>query len=307
MIFLVEEGVCVKSINRSVQLSGGNKCFVRCPGCYNYFSKKDYQTDDLLNFLSELKEKVHVPKVTMAGGDPLAREDMPYILNNLKKMGFRINVDTVGLSLIRDVMIGKNTFVKKVSAEEIIKSIDVIGIPFDGTTDEIINIFRRGLKVHEVKGIIEELSKNKANICINTVVHKNNYDDIVNIFSQIKEYKSISKWQLFQFMSIGPGGFKNRLKYELSDTQFNELKDVLGAINDSEIDIQLKSRLNRKNKYLLIDGEGVVWIPRQNENDNWLNEDENNERILLGNINENNAVNNILELLEKNEYAETIA
>lgn len=294
-----KEGDFLKTISRRIQLSGGNKCFVRCPGCYNFFSGKDYVTSDLLNFLTQLKEKVDVPKVTMSGGEPLAREDMPYILSSLKELGYRINLDTVGLSLIKDVMIGRNTLVKQISSEEIIRSIDVIGIPFDGSTDYMMNMFRRGLKVNEILGILDELSSKGANICINTVVHKNNYDDIVNIFDHLKGYEAISKWQLFQFMPIGPGGFKNRLKYELPDEQFEELRATLDSINDTSIDIQLKSRLNRKNKYLLIDGEGVVWIPRQNEHDHWLTDDENNERILIGNIGDQNAVEKVLAELEK--------
>ncbi|MGR3765958.1 radical SAM protein [Rossellomorea sp. NS-SX7] len=289
----------MQELNRRIQLSGGNKCFVRCPGCYNFFSGKDYITSDLINFLSELKEKVNISKVTMSGGEPLAREDMPYILHTLKTLGYTINLDTVGLSLIRDVTIGKNTIIKKISSKGIVQSIDVIGIPFDGSTDEIMNMFRRKLKVHEVLGILDELSFNNANIGINTVVHKNNIDDIINIYHQLKEYNNILKWQLFQYMPIGPGGYKNRHKYELSDEEFNSLEETLHSVNDTSMDIQLKSRLHRKNKYLLIDGEGVVWIPRQNEHNDWLTEDENNERILLGNINEENAVDKILSQVEK--------
>ncbi|WP_028546745.1 radical SAM protein [Paenibacillus taiwanensis] len=295
----------MKMINRSVQLSGGNKCFVRCPGCYNFFSNKDYLTKDLLHFLFELKERTGIPKITMAGGEPLARWDMPYILRNLKKMGYRINLDTVGLSLIKDVEIGTNKIVNKISAEDIVHSVDIIGIPFDGSTDYIINHFRRNLKVNEIIRILEELSLKGANLCINTVVHKNNIDDIINIFNLIKGYQNIKKWQLFQFMPIGPGGYKNRLKYELSDEDFNSLEKILTSFNNTSIEIQLKSRLNRKNKYLLIDGEGIVWVPQQNNHDYWLSEDENNERILLGNIAEKDAVNSILSLLVNHELAET--
>jgi MoaA/NifB/PqqE/SkfB family radical SAM enzyme len=289
----------MQELSRRIQLSGGNKCFVRCPGCYNFFSNKDYITSDLINFLAELKKRVNISKVTMSGGEPLARKDMPYILSTLKTLGYTINLDTVGLSLIKDVLVGRDTVIKKISSKEIISSIDVIGIPLDGSTDELVNLFRRKLKVNDILNILDELSLNNANICINTVVHKDNIHDIVNIYDQIKEYNSIIKWQLFQYMPIGPGGYKNKHKYELSDDEFNKLEGVLNAINNTSIDIQLKSRLRRKNKYMLIDGEGVVWIPRQNEDEYWMTEDENNERILLGNINEENAVDNILAKLEK--------
>lgn len=76
---------------RSIILSGGNKCFVRCPGCYNYFSTKDYNTESLIDFIREMKESANINKITMAGGEPLVREDMGYILQNLKQLGLVIN------------------------------------------------------------------------------------------------------------------------------------------------------------------------------------------------------------------------
>jgi MoaA/NifB/PqqE/SkfB family radical SAM enzyme len=289
----------MQELSRRIQLSGGNKCFVRCPGCYNFFSNKDYVTSDLIKFLTEMKQAVNISKVTMSGGEPLAREDMPYILSTLKSLGYTINLDTVGLSLIKDVTIGQSTLVKRIASEEITKSINVIGIPLDGSTDEMVNIFRRQLRVEDILKVLDELSLNDVNICINTVVHKGNLHDILNVYNLIKDYEKITKWQLFQFMPIGPGGYKNRTKYEISDEEFNAVGNILNAVKDNHIDIQLKSRLHRKNKYLLIDGEGVIWIPRQNEDSTWMADDENNERILIGNINQADAVNHVLTELEK--------
>ncbi|PNQ82326.1 radical SAM protein [Paenibacillus sp. F4] len=293
-------------ISRSIQLSGGNKCFVRCPGCYNYFSNTDYATNDLLNFLSQFKGETNISKVTMAGGDPLAREDMPFILQSLKDMGFRINLDTVGLPLIKDAIIGRNTLVKKISAEEIIQAVEIIGIPLDGSTDEIISTFRRGLRVDNIIEILEVLSLKQANICINTVVHKQNYNDIIHIYDYLKKFEAIIKWQLFQYMPIGPGGFKNKHRFEIADDQFNKLKKTIDSLHKGPLNIQFKSRLNRKNQYLLIDGEGVIWIPKQNRIGAWLNDDENNDRILLGHISEKNIVNNVLKLISNYEIVETM-
>lgn len=160
----------------------------------------------------------------------------------------------------------------------------------------------------EVKEIIEILSKYKSNICINTVVHKENYSDILNIFSIIINYPYITKWQLFQYMPIGPGGFKNKLKYEVADETYKNVENELKFFTEgnSSVDIQFKSRENRKNQYLLIDGEGVVWIPKQDNNNSWAENDVNNERLILGTIHNKNAAKLVLEKLRELDKREAV-
>lgn len=58
--------------------------------------------------------------------------------------------------------------------------------------------------------------------------------------------------------------------------------------------IQFKSKSERKNKYLLIDGEGIIWIPKQNCDLGWNNNDSNGERVILGNINNKHEYNQII-------------
>ena len=64
--------------------------------------------------------------------------------------------------------------------------------------------------------MIEFFDSKNINICINTVIHKKNMDDIENIYNIIKNYKCIKKWQIFQFMPIGPMGRKNADLFEIN-------------------------------------------------------------------------------------------
>lgn len=160
-----------------------------------------------------------------------------------------------------------------------------------------VTIFRRGLKLDEIMGILKVLSKEvNANVCINTVVHNENKDDLINIYNKIKKFPKIFKWQLFQYMPIGPGGFKNRYKYEITDEQYENAKlSLLEARNNDNVEIEFKSRLQRKNRYLLVDGEGVIWMPKQNEEDLWLNEDSNNQRVIIGKISDHGIADKVIE------------
>ena len=51
--------------------------------------------------------------------------------------------------------------------------------------------------------IIDFLNNFCDNICINTVYHKHNYEDIANIFKIISQFRGVKKWQVFEYMGIG--------------------------------------------------------------------------------------------------------
>jgi MoaA/NifB/PqqE/SkfB family radical SAM enzyme len=283
------------SFLRSIILSGGNKCFVRCPGCYNYFGKEDYDTDDLMYFLKYVRGQFNIDKITMAGGEPLIRQDMPYIIQSMNHMGFYINVDTVGLSFARDVVLLNGHVVPRTAPETIVPYVNMIGIPIDGSTDSMMQLFRQALRVQDILEVLSALDNVKANICINTVVHRDNIDDLGNIFSIISRYTSIKKWQLFQYMPVGPGGFKNRHKYVISDEAFALAEIQLRrSVGFSNVQMEFKSRTARKNKYLLVDGCGDVWFPRYNTESTWDEYDDSRERIVLGNISERNRYDRML-------------
>jgi len=49
-------------------------------GCYQFFGCNLVSTDILLDFIKRYKEKFNLNKITLAGGDPLARNDIVYLL-----------------------------------------------------------------------------------------------------------------------------------------------------------------------------------------------------------------------------------
>ncbi|KST97288.1 hypothetical protein LKF24_0667 [Lactococcus lactis subsp. lactis] len=46
--------------------------------------------------------------------------------------------------------------------------------------------------------IIDFLNNFCDNICINTVYHKHDYEDIANIFKIISQFRGVKKWQVFE-------------------------------------------------------------------------------------------------------------
>jgi len=171
----------------------------------------------------------------------------------------------------------------------------------DGTSSQNIQTFRTGRAdiFGEQVRIIEILDKCKANICVNTVVHQQNHEQIPNILHTLANFSFVAKWQCFQFMPIGPLGYKNRGLFAISDDAFARTCDKI-VHKTKEIKpsckVEFKSRIARKGNYLLIDTDGLSWMPNTSVSSVWDSRvDANDERIVVGNINNANDIPKIID------------
>ena len=276
-------------------------CFVHCKGCYSYSREerpgKIFPTDKLVSFL-QYAHDVGVPKITLCGGDPLARDDIIDLLEEIKEIGFRVSLDTVGSPIIKNASIGRRKVVNQLDAKRIAELVDVIGIPIDGSTDEIFRRFRNTKSdiVNEQLAVCQELHKYGAHICINTVAHKGNLEDAYELAKLVKELNYIDKWQIFQYMPLGKLGLKNREYFEITNKQFSDFQSTVIDVFDRDIKkLQFKSSQDRNNAYMLIDNSGNAWIP---SSDNRSPSNENGNRI-IGNISNPNEWYKICSLLDR--------
>lgn len=268
-----------------------NLCFIYCRGCYSYSReencKKLLPTDKIIDFMKYAYTR-GIRKVTLCGGDPLTRPDIITLLEKIKSLGFYISLDTVGTSIIRDVIVNGKTKVKKIDAYKLAKLVDMVGIPIDGTTNEIIGLFRptKSDIINEQISICNELYKAGAKICINTVVHKGNLNNSFELANLIKNLKGVKKWQMFQFAPLGKFGFMNRSLFEIKKFQFDKFKsDVKKIFNNSDCQLEFKSSENRIKRYMLIDDSGNAWVPSfENLSIDNCSVKEKNNRVIIGNI-----------------------
>lgn len=242
-------------------------CFVHCKGCYS-FSRQEEKgkvapTEKLIDFL-EFAYDSGCHKITLCGGDPLARVDIIELLKKIKEIGFFISIDTVGSPIIRDIVNDKGVYIKKVNTEELVKFVDVIGIPIDGSNNKVFKLFRQTNTdiISDQLAICEKLNEFQAHICINTVAHKGNLNNAYELAKLIKHIDYIDKWQVFQYEPLGKYGLKNRKLFEITDKEFGEFQSKVLEVFCNDISkLQFKSSYNRKNAYMLIDNSGNAWIP----------------------------------------------
>ncbi len=260
------------------------KCFLYCKGCYSYSREEkcgqELETDIILEFLKYAYNK-GIKKVTICGGDPLTRKDIVKLLRKIKKIGYYISLDTLGTSILKNVKLDLKQTIKKTSAKDIASLVDMIGIPIDGSTDDVFSKFRPTNKeiVKEQIDICNKLNEYGANICINTVLHKDNIEDIFEIAKIVKKLNYIKKWQIFEFEPFGKFGRLNRHLFEINENEFLKVKEQIEAYFCNDKRIQFKNSKKRDGAYVLVDNSGYAYV---SSNCNLLQEN----RQIIGNIKE---------------------
>lgn len=247
------------------------KCFLYCKGCYSFSRTEKYgqivDTYSLVKFL-EYAYRKGINNITLCGGDPLVRKDILDLLKKIKEIGYYISMDTVGTSLIRDVINIDGTIIKKIDASELVSYVDKIGLPIDGSNNEIFRKFRLtnfDILSDQLK-IYEELSKNNANICINTVVHKGNLEDAESLSKIINTLDKIEKWQLFKYAPMGKYGIINRNLFEITEEEFERYRGKIISSCSRKNILEFKGYSSRNRAYMLVDNSGNAWIPEYNQN-----------------------------------------
>lgn len=274
---------------KSLIIQASNCCPCYCPGCYNHFSDKEISREQIVNFTEEYIHKFGVKKVTVSGGDPLMRKDIIELLDELLGLQIDVSVDTVGLELNNNQAL-----------IEVLKRVYMLGLPLDGTTDETLSTFRKGLLISQLLRVIRLSSDSGLRICINTTVHAKNLQEIESIAQCIDEIGGIKKWQLFQYMPIGPRGSKNADHFFISDKVFKNVNDQVHQFSfHRDIAVECKSLSSRKNKYILLGADGFVWYPEQTSTITWDKErDANANRVVVGHIGDDSIFERISEVID---------
>lgn len=274
---------------KKINLCIANQCFLKCPGCYNNFCKSELISYDKLRKFLEYARKNGLEKVTLSGGDPLTRTDIKKIIEKCLELQLKVNLDTLGLPFIEDSrVIGSDSTISQFDDIELLKKISMIGIPMDGSSDEISSKFRKykGNLFEKQMLILDFFESHSIPICINTVFHKGNSDDMENIYRIIEKYDCIKKWQVFQFMAIGPLGKLNEDIYKVEKNTFLAVKQQLEAMNSKNRQIEFKPAEERACNYMLVNSNGQAYKV-----------DLSNEKTEYGNIGESDSWPKILKNL----------
>ena len=234
---------------RKISFLVSKNCFGCCEGCYLDTRSGTELSLKEIHKLAKSLEEADYEGITLSGGDPLSRKDILEIIDIFYSLGFDIHLDTTGAPLL------KRDFREDFLTAQIQKKISLIGIPYDGSSQEIIEKFRtnwRDIK-EETDEILHILNDNNFNISINTVVHKGNILDLSNIYKIITKYHNINRWELHQFVSLTKKSESIKDDLAISKEEFE--KAIEEIKNNKGIEISPKFS-NKKSNFKYIDFNG---------------------------------------------------
>ncbi|WP_410576707.1 pyrroloquinoline quinone biosynthesis protein PqqE [Amycolatopsis sp. lyj-108] len=156
-----------------------HRCPLHCPYCSNPVEliarDGELSTEEWISVLSQARE-LGVLQVHMSGGEPLARPDLPVLVEHAAKLGCYVNLVTSGLGLTESRL-----------DDLVERGIAHIQLSVQGATAERADRLA-GARAHDRKLIAAELIK-KAGLplSVNVVLHRQNHDQLAGIITLAEE------------------------------------------------------------------------------------------------------------------------
>ncbi len=268
-----------------LNLAIARRCFVACKGCYSFFGKCEPDLDAFLQTIA-IFVKLGIRDITISGGDPLTIEGFIDFLISIRSVGVRtIKVDTVGTRFLfnRASVVPRRAEEVRSHLRKFLGTVDYLGIPLDGWSNASALQFRLGRpalydETVELLNCIDALGF-LPNVIINTVVHKQNIQQLELILGEVCRHRSVRHWNIFQYTPTDQATKHTNQRLEVPCEQFREASARLLMLSRQTHwiadppAIEFRSVEGRLGKYLLINSDGDVWMP-----------DENGCTIRLGNV-----------------------
>jgi len=129
--------------------------------------------------------------VVFTGGEPLIREDIVELLGYAKSCGLRTTLSTNALLLAEHI-------------KEVVAYVDEVGIPIDGSTEEVNSLLRpgNGRQLEAAISAIRLLREEKPDIeiTVRTVVTQANIESLSEIGKLLTGLPRIDRWKLYELV-----------------------------------------------------------------------------------------------------------
>lgn len=223
------------------------KCNQGCRYCHRFLNISDLTFEENERILKNLI-KDGVTDITWTGGEAL----IYYNIEDLIKMAYQKGINN---KLITNGKILAN------SNMEIMNYLDSLTLSLDSTNEKINKELGRGEEhFNNVKYILDYIKKNNIAIKlrINTVANKLNIDNIEELITFLNSY-NIYAWRIFRFMPLRETAIKNKAEFEISDEQFENIKEKCNEKCNVKI-IEYREEDDMEKKYVLLVANGDIFI-----------------------------------------------
>lgn len=156
-----------------------HRCPLHCPYCSNPVElitrESELSTEEWLSVLTQARE-LGVLQVHMSGGEPLARPDLPVLVEHATKLGCYVNLVTSGLGLTES------------RVDDLVeRGIAHVQLSVQGATADRADRLA-GARAHDRKLVAAGLIRNAGlPLSVNVVLHRRNHDQLAGIIDLAEE------------------------------------------------------------------------------------------------------------------------
>ena len=144
----------------------------------------------------------------------------------------------------------------------ILQYLNEVTLSIDSVDDTINAKLGRGLEHYSnIENAINIIScYENIRLNINSVVTKINLNQVAMIKDMIKKFR-VTQWRIFRFCPLRETALKNQLKYEITEDEFQKIKNSIQAI-ELNCEIQFRDYADMENRYLLITPKGKLCVSK---------------------------------------------
>ncbi len=239
------------------------KCNESCKFCYRNKIKKELNIEDNRKILKSIYDSGIINKITICGGEPLMYKGLFDMLNKVKKP------ENVSLSIVTNAIkiadydkLSSRFNINEEILNNLLKFFKWICFSLDAVSQEIETLVTRNeYHVDRVRYILDYLQENypNTNIKINSIITKQNYRDIPNIYEFISKYKIVKRWKLFRYLgNTNPQSINEY--FDIDDEQFSKVTDFINGLDNSKIKINVNNVDTYDGTYIMLKQDGTVEI-----------------------------------------------
>lgn len=230
------------------------RCNQGCKYCHRFLNINDLCFDDNMKILNNLIND-KITDITWTGGEALMYDGIEKLIEWSYKNGIKNKLITNGKILSKSDMV-------------LLKYLDSLTLSIDSVDNEINQDLGRG-KEHfpNIVTILEYIKNNDLDvkIRINTVVSKLNIDTLEKLNNFLSNYE-IYAWRIFRFMPLRETAVVNQKKFDVSDSDFLEVKNKILKNSNKTEKIEFREKEDMESKYILLVANGDI-ILTQNGKD----------------------------------------
>lgn len=191
-------------------------CNLTCDFCYVSFHNK--KIEDKTIHIVEKAIELRFDVITFGGGDAFSKRKFREACTICKSHGIKTHADTNCIAI------------KPTDYNFIEENIDLLGISLDGI-GMVHDIMRKSNNLFsKVNSVLTNLDKQNFKVKVNTVVTKQNKDDLNNIYNYLNNLNNISIWSLYQFFPLDAAK-RYQENFEISNQEFDLITESFKSKN----------------------------------------------------------------------------